>query len=214
MSKNSVIFIDGVDGCGKTTLGQTLVNQINETDLFGSEVIALYVSPFYSKGGEALREVLMSTKNHNIQAMVAQGALQYALENALKGVRGDGYKYVLVVDRSIWSMFAYQNKANDLIQTGIRKSLLKLLKGMFVWECILDVPVEVAYNRIKERGLQKDKYETLKKLKKHHKWFLKNIISNEDISNVHILDGTKHVQENIEYIRESYLAVNKQDEAS
>jgi dTMP kinase len=153
--RGSFIVLDGVDGCGKTTQAERLVQRLRAQGV--SEVLHLR-EPGGTALGEALRGLLLS-RDHDPGSAVETLLFAASRRQMLDELVGPALERGawVVCERFHPSTFAYQAWAGDLDPA----SVMALLEG---WAgtprpelvCVLDLPVESAARR---RGDPTDRIE-------------------------------------------------------
>lgn len=158
------IVLEGIDGCGKSTQLQRLVEWLPQTPLLqpGQAIIATR-EPGDTALGQALRSLLL-TKDWADQPLQPMAELLlYAADRAqhveavLKPNLAAGA--VVICDRYVDSTLAYQGYGRGLDQTAIAQlnalATAGLRSDLTLW---LDLPVAIAAERRQARG-QADRME-------------------------------------------------------
>ncbi|MEM1804670.1 MAG: dTMP kinase, partial [Nanopusillaceae archaeon] len=103
---------------------------------------------------------------------------------------------IVISDRYYYSSFSYQSNYEDFNLRWLKTLHKYIIKPDFVF--ILDVPAEVALERIKDRS-EKTSYETLEFLRKVREKYLKlpKLLKDEKIF---IIDNSGNIEETINKI--------------
>jgi len=158
MTKKYFITIEGVEGAGKSTVIKILEKYLQEKNI----PLTMTREPGGTEIAEAIRRVLLDfqyeekmTKDTELLLMFASRAQHIAqiIKPAL------AKNHVVLCDRFTDASFAYQGAGRGISEERI-ESLAKWVQGDF-WPdltILLDLPIEVGFERIKERGA-KDRIE-------------------------------------------------------
>jgi len=189
-----LIVIEGIDGCGKTTVAEILKKKLEEK---GYKVY-LTKEPFNQKIKEVIREIL--EKEHELNEYFGKTlALLFSADRHLhqleikKKLSGG---YIVISDRYYHSSFAYQTIYKGITIEFIKSITPFLAKPDFVF--ILDIPVEVALNRmsIRERKTKYEEKEILKKVRENY-LKLKDILKDEKIF---VINNNRDINETVKEI--------------
>ncbi|MGC9079264.1 MAG: dTMP kinase [Nanopusillaceae archaeon] len=164
--KYKYIGIDGIDGCGKTTIINLLKGFLENK---GYKV-------FVKKEPDILRDKIKEIINndHNfdfysgINLAILFSADRYLQNKIVLEKLNQGY--IVLSDRTYLSTFAYQSIYENFDIDWLINLNKYLIKPDIVF--ILDLDPEIALNRINIRGDQKTSYERLEILKKVREKFL------------------------------------------
>ena len=157
MSKNLFISIEGIDGCGKTTLGfglKTKLNYNGYSTIFTEE-------PTCTNIGEAVRNIVIDRiegeLDHLSQAMFFSADRSVHLKEVIQPKLDLGYN--VICGRFTDSSIAYQGINNELTFkiTEINKIITCTTRPALTF--LLDLPVEDALIRIKENT--RDNFERI-----------------------------------------------------
>ncbi|MEM5880217.1 MAG: dTMP kinase [Candidatus Aenigmatarchaeota archaeon] len=181
------IVIEGIDGAGKTTISNILVKELKNS--------ITIKEPSNSKIGEFIRNSLENKKEF-MKNYIISSLLFFAdriqLKEKIKKLREE-YDYI-ISDRCFLSTYAYQNALikNEEEKKIFNKIFNILLQFVEMPDAIiiLDVDVEVALERLKEK--KKSIYE--------EKEFLKKVLDNYrnfelDLKNVYLVDANRNIEE-------------------
>lgn len=188
------IVIEGIDGCGKTKVAEELKKKLEEK---GYKVF-LTREPFNTKIKELIRSIIKEdhpkTKYFGLSLACLFAADRYLhqieIEERLK------QNFIVISDRYYHSSFSYQSNYEAFNLRWLKILHKYIIKPDFVF--ILDVPVEVALERIKDRS-EKTSYETLEFLRKVREKYLKlpKLLKDEKIF---IIDNSGNIEETINKI--------------
>jgi len=189
-----LIVIEGIDGCGKTTVAELLKKRIEEK---GYRVY-LTKEPFNQKIKELIREII--EKEHELNEYFGKTlALLFSADRYLHQMEimkklSEGY--IVISDRYYHSSFAYQTIYKGITFDFIKSITPFLVKPDYVF--ILDIPVEVALNRISIRD-KKTRYEEKEILEKVRENYLKikDILKDERIF---IINNNRNINETLKEI--------------
>ncbi len=181
------IVLEGIDGCGKTTLLNNLSNFFLSKK---TDYLLLTREPTKSKPGLLIRKWLNSKENHTNEEF-----LELFVEDRREHLKKISQfikdeNSVVLCDRYHYSTFAYQ-KAQGISQ----EKLLSFFEEFPIPDIvfILDLPVETALSRISRRSPTDlfEKKEFLEKVRKNY-LDLKQLLSSH---NIFYLDASKKPQE-------------------
>jgi len=189
-----LIVIEGIDGCGKSTVAENLKKKLEEK---GYKVF-LTKEPYNIKIRELIREII--EKEHELDEYNGKIlALLFAADRHLHQLeikRKISEGYIVISDRYYHSSFAYQ-----ILYKGISIDFIKSITPFLVrpdYVFILDVPIEVAIDRlsIRDKRTKYEEKETLEKVRKNY-LSLKDILKDEKIF---IIDNNRSVDETVREI--------------
>lgn len=188
--KGFIISLEGIDGCGKTTISRELEKQLNN---MGYKTM-LTREPGGVEVAEKIREIILNDNIDGItEALLFASARRiHLIEKVIPAIK-DGC--IVIMDRYIDSSLAYQGIGRGL-------GLYKVLEiNNFVVEnhmpkitFFLDISPEIAINRIKKREknrLDKEKINFYNKVKEGFE--LLNLKFNERIKRIDV--NNKRVDE-------------------
>jgi len=148
-----LIAFEGIDGSGKTTQAKKLYDYLKQR---GYEV-SLYREPGGTKVGETLREILLKEDlDERTELLLFEASRSKLVEEKIIPELREGK--VVILDRFTLSTIAYQGygrglevnfikELNEFATRGVKPDVI----------LILDVPVEVALKRLKEKNRFEDK---------------------------------------------------------
>jgi dTMP kinase len=152
------ITLEGLDGCGKTTVAKALVAKFKEQ---GKEVV-LTREPGGSPVAEQIRTILLDNDNSSMtpetEALLYAAARAQHWEETISPALNEGK--IVICDRWLGSSLAYQGWArglgigqvtaiNDFGIRGVRPDL----------QVFIDVPAEVRAQRKAKLGIEADRLE-------------------------------------------------------
>ena len=201
--RGKFITLEGIEGSGKTTQLQFIVDYIKDN---GNEVLSTR-EPGGTLVGEKIREILLNSElpamNSDTELMLMFAAriehIKQVIEPALnKGVW-------VVCDRFYDATYAYQGYGRDISLERIDE-LKTISVGALVPDktFLLDVSLDVSMQRVEQRG-NKDRFENEKMdfYKKVREGYLSIANTNSDRvclidANQHISDVHKEIQRHLE----------------
>jgi len=182
--KGLYVAIEGIDGSGKTLIAGMVARRLREE---GYDVV-LVKEPYV----KAIKEYLY---NHDVDPDAE--AFLFAADRIIlqKEVIIPALKEgkIVIGDRSLYSTMAFQGAR------GLPDEFLEAINRSIKYPdvvILLDLPVEIALERIDKRGRARTRFETPEFLKKVRKRFL-------ELANAHgfyVLDATKRPEEIAERI--------------
>ncbi|RMG41886.1 MAG: dTMP kinase [Methanobacteriota archaeon] len=179
--KGLFVAIEGIDGAGKTTMAQLLVQKLKK---LVSQDIILTSEPTKGKIGKLLREYLrMDQAQKEVDALLfAADRVEHFHTEILPNLEQGN---IVITDRYVYSSYAYQSTQGlplDWLQE-INK-FVPLPDVVF----LLDIPVTTAFERLKNQNRdENEKFEKvvfLKEVKKVYDQFTKE-------SNVRVVDADR-----------------------
>jgi|AFSR01.1.fsa_nt_gi dTMP kinase len=153
------ISFEGIDGCGKTTQAERLV-----VALQNAAIPVVYThEPSSTCLGRYLRQVLLDTKNMLLttraETLLFAADRAEHVETVIRPALAAGR--VVICDRFADSTRAYQGYGRQLSADFIEQSLQLATQGLEPdLTFLLDVPVEVALDRLAQRGVPAHRFET------------------------------------------------------
>jgi len=148
-----LIAFEGIDGSGKTTQAKKLYDHLKQR---GYEV-SLYREPGGTKVGETLREILLKEDlDERTELLLFEASRSKLVEEKIIPELREGK--VVILDRFTLSTIAYQGYGRGLEVNFIKELNEFATRGVKPDAIlILDVPVEVALKRLKEKNRFEDK---------------------------------------------------------
>ena len=168
VKKGIFIYIEGLDGSGKTTHAHRLVRNLQERGFK-----AVYTTePGRGVLGNFIREsVLQGEKRvpRVVEAVLFATDRIEHLEKEVKPALREGK--IVVSDRSVYSSFAYQGAA------GLDLDWIKEINRFAIsadFALYIDVPPEVVVKRIRRKKSVMERLDTQKKVRKVYMKFVEN----------------------------------------
>ncbi len=173
------IAIDGIDGSGKTTISEMLYKILSKK----YDKVLLVKEPYDSDIKKKIKGIISNDHEKNLDYGHLL-ALLFAADRSIKNIELKKYineKYIIISDRSIYSMFSYQTIYNGIDIEWLLCISRHIIKPDITF--ILDINPEEAIKRIYSRKNKTTSYERLHILKKVRENFLKlrEIFPNEKI---------------------------------
>ncbi len=193
--KNLFIVLDGLDGSGKGEMVKRLKEYLADKDL----KILVTKEPTDGKYGKQIKEILKKEKDPKKGAELClklfvkdrEEHLKKEIEPFLK--KGNS---IVICDRYYYSTIAFQHTQGIDIEKLIAENMpFKTPDITF----ILDLPAEIALERIGKRGQEIEKFEQLGFMEELRENFLKLKEQLED--NIKIIDASKSKDEVFEQIK-------------
>lgn len=160
MTPAPFITFEGGEGAGKSTQIKRLAEMLEGQ---GIDVL-ITREPGGAPGAERIRELILSGEpgvfSDRAETLLHFAARADHLDNTILPARAAG-KWVLC-DRFVDSTRAYQGYAQ-----GVERELINILNQAVIGSdgpdltLVLDMPVDAAFERLKSRGGDADRYETL-----------------------------------------------------
>lgn len=189
---------EGVDGSGKSTLVRSVSNALALAGL--NNVVTR--EPGGTPSAEDIRKVILSHKfNAYAEAYLFFAARQDHWQNLIKPSIEAGK--IVLCDRFLTSTWVYQVGEGQLVEETFLRLLEELYESAFPetmlvqHEFILDVPYEVAYERLSARSDQSNRFDTVNRtmFEKRRLYYMKSAQVNTWAKKVHVLDASKSVEE-------------------
>ena len=174
-----LINLEGIDGCGKSTQSQFLIEEFEKND----EKTILLKEPTNGKYGKKLWEMLRGKRKATTEEILELFVLDRKehVNEKIKPALNEGK--IVIMDRYYYSTMAYQAAAGIDV-SRIRKDNEFAPKPNIV--LIFDLPADLAMKRVKGHSVA-DVFEKEEHLEKVRKAYL-NL---EDDPLVHIIDATR-----------------------
>lgn len=194
--KGILIAIEGIDGAGKTTQSKLVAEKLAKNN-----EVHLTKNPTDGLIGKFIREVLAG------RVEIPPVSFQYLFsadrqvqqEEILEDLKNGK---IIITDRYFWSAIVYgivDREEVDFDQTGemllVSQGILSMYHQFLIPDIsiFLDIPIEIALDRIDKKKIKKEIYENEEKIKKIYKGYKWLIAKFED--EFTIVDGTKSEQE-------------------
>ncbi len=155
------IVIEGIDGSGKTSLSNNLVNKLNEL----GKSSARFSEPTSFESGKYIRKFLkgdiLLSKKEQIDAFIFDREIS-VLKNIKPALQDNK---IVVLDRYYYSTAAYQASEDfspeEILNLNLEKKFPKPDLLFYI-----NIPPELAYKRISSRNDQKEIFESIDELTK------------------------------------------------
>jgi len=189
-----LIVLEGIDGCGKTTVAEILKEKLEEKRY----KVYLTKEPFNQKIREVIKEIL--EKEHELNTYLGKTlALLFSADrhlHQLEIMKKISEGYIVISDRYYHSSFAYQTLYDGITFDFIKNITPFLVKPDYVF--ILDVPVDVALNRmsIRDKRTRYEEKDILEKVRENY-LRIKDILKEE---NIYIINNNRDINETIKEI--------------
>ncbi len=180
--KGLLVAIEGIDGSGKTTLAKNLVNRLQGK---GYKVHYTF-EPTHSIIGKLLRELPDNYRSPLIETLLYAADRVHHYLSEIKTKIDEGY--IVIVDRYIHSSIAYQGALGAPLQwiIEVNRHVPKPDLAFYI-----DVPVEVAIQRLEASRKKKTFYEKKELLRKVRRIYLELVDKGELI----LLNGLEKPEE-------------------
>nr|5XB5_A Chain A, Thymidylate kinase [Aquifex aeolicus VF5]5XB5_B Chain B, Thymidylate kinase [Aquifex aeolicus VF5] len=179
-----LIAFEGIDGSGKTTQAKKLYEYLKQKGYF----VSLYREPGGTKVGEVLREILLTEELDERTELLLFEASRSKLieEKIIPDLKRDK---VVILDAFVLSTIAYQGYGKGLDVEFIKNLNEFATRGVKPdITLLLDIPVDIALRRLKE----KNRFENKEFLEKVRKGFLE--LAKEE-ENVVVIDASGEEEE-------------------
>ena len=186
------ITFEGIEGCGKTTQAKLLYEWLLDR---GKEAV-LTREPGGTPAAEELREFILRDREELFppfsELCLYMAARGFHVENLIKPSLKEGA--FVICDRFSDSTLAYQGYGRGLDIELIEKMDRKATGGLKPdLTFLIDIPVEVAFERIKNRRKDRLEKEGSEFHRRVREGFLK--IAQRNRERVVVIDGTKSIEE-------------------
>jgi len=185
MTKNLFIVLDGLDGSGKGEMIKKLDKYLCKK---GFNVLVTR-EPTSSKYGKKIKEILRKEKDPKKGAELCLELFVKDREEHLKKEIEPFLKKknsIVLCDRYYYSTIAFQSTQGIDIEKIIIENMVFRTPDITF---ILDLPAEIALERILKRGEAKEKFEQLEFMNELRKNFLK--LKEELDDNIKVIDASK-----------------------
>jgi len=198
--KNLFIVFDGLDGSGKGEMIKRLEKYLVDK---GSNVLATK-EPTDGTYGKQIKEILKKEKDpkkgaERCLALFVKDRQEH-LEKEIIPFLKNG---VVVCDRYYYSTLAFQHTQGISMETLVLGNMSFKTPDIAF---LLDLPAEVALERVDKRGDAKEKFEQLEFMKELRENFLK--LSDVLDDNIKIIDASKSKEEVFEQIKKEIKKIS------
>ena len=183
MEDGRFIVFEGLDGSGKDTLLNNLIDYLNKENREDVKVASWYDYPNYRVLKESLKDIANTEDISSLIISLATADMIHMSKDINKYLNDD---FIVLCSRWYFSTFAYNGKSDVLENLITNKHILTPRLLVYV-----DTPVEECIKRINSRPLTIEKFEnedTLRKIDKMYKEKLNEIKDNKDID-VLVING-------------------------
>lgn len=197
MKKNLFIVFEGIDGSGKTSLAKALTEKLNSLGLASK----YFYEPTHYKHGLKIRAYLKEeiplTKEELIKLFLLdrKDSVNQNIIPNLKSGRN------VILDRYFYSMAAYQASSEfpplEILSFNTKQNFPSPEVLFF-----LDIPIQVAYERIHKRDKKKETFESLEELKRIVKNY-NEILPHNAIRLNALKTQEELLEETLSYLRQS-----------
>lgn len=195
--KSLFIVFDGLDGSGKGEMIKRLKNYLSKKNK--NLKILTTKEPTNGKYGKQIKKILKKEKDPKVGAELClkffvkdrQEHLKKEIEPFLKKDN-----HIVICDRYYYSTIAFQHTQGIAIEKVLFDNMPFRTPNITF---ILDLPAEMALERVSKRGEEKEKFEQLGFQKELRKNFLK--LKNFLDDNIKIIDASKSKDKVFEQIR-------------
>ncbi len=194
MAKNLFIVFDGLDGSGKGEMIKRLEKYLSSK---GGKVLVTR-EPTDGKYGKEIRKILREEKDPKAGAekclnLFVKDREEHLAKDIEPFLSKDG---IVICDRYYYSTIAFQHTQGIDMEKVIAENMAFRTPDIVF---ILDLPAEVALERIGKRGEGIEKFEQLDFMKELRKNFLK--LKDELDDNIKIIDSSKSKDKVFEQIK-------------
>lgn len=197
MTKSVFIVFDGLDGSGKGEMIKRLKDYLSVNKKIR---ILVTKEPTDGKYGKQIKEILKKEKDPKAGAeKCLELFVKDREEHLSKGIEPFLKKdnSIVICDRYYYSTIAFQHTQGIDVEKIVFDNMSFRTPDIAF---ILDLPADVALERIGERGKDKEKFEQLEFMKELRQNFLN--LKEELDDNITIIDASKSKDEVFEQIKE------------
>ncbi len=187
------IVFEGIDGSGKSTQSELLAQRLSE---LGKEIYLTH-EPSDGVVGKMLRQALrgeLALSEQVMAALFAADRLEHLTnrENGILAHLANGTQ--VICDRYYLSTYAYQSVQVSLDWAIALNSQAAIMAKPDV-HFYIDIPVEVALERIRQNREHTDIYETKERLEKTKKQYSLAIEALRDTENIVTINGERSIDD-------------------
>ncbi len=162
LSKSSTglfVVIEGIDGCGKTTISKRIVEKLDNMGYKTIYTFEPYTSPF----SEALKRYIEEYGEAEVEIEILSMALDrfFHVRRVIEPFLNQGY--IVICDRYVYSSIAYQGAKNGDIKWIKTVNRYAIKPDIAIY---LRVPLEVALERLKYKQSSWSYFEKLDRLRR------------------------------------------------
>ena len=203
MEKGKFIVFEGIDGSGKSTQIKLLAKRLKESGISCRETF----EPTYGLVGKTLHDILSGKIKRDPKvtaALFVADRLDHLLNQDDGVVESIEKGETVLCDRYYFSSYAYQSvdvpRDWVVMANAMAKAVLKPDATIFI-----DIPADVAMERITKNRETTELYETKEKLENVRKGYLSAFELVKDEERIFVVDGTKSIEEIAKEIEEIVL---------
>ena len=187
------IVFDGLDGSGKGEMIKRLENYLTGKGL----KVLVTKEPTDGKYGKRIKEILKKEKDPRKSAeKCLELFVKDREEHIAKEIEPFLKKGIVICDRYYYSTIAFQHTQGIALEKVIADNMEFRTPDIAF---ILDLPAEMAMERVEKRGDSKEKFEELEFMKELRKNFLR--LKDEFEDNIKIIDSSKSKEEVFEQVK-------------
>lgn len=151
------VVIEGIDGCGKTTVSKKIVEKLSSMGYKTIYTFEPYTSPF----SEALRRYIEVYGDAEVEIEILSMALDriFHVKKVIEPFLNQGY--IVICDRYVYSSIAYQGAKNGDMEWIKIVNRYAIKPDIAIY---LRVPLEVALERLKYKQSNWSYFEKLNRL--------------------------------------------------
>lgn len=185
------IVFEGIDGAGKMTLAATLCDRLTKCYYTGIQLS----EPTYGKYGLEIRGQMARNEDrpreaqHELFTLDRREHVEKKIKPLLSFIE-DNPSFVLVQDRYYLSAPAYQATSEAEMRARLKEQQAFAPKPDIVF--LIDIPVEIAAQRMAERGKAATLFESAEALQEVRERYL--FLASEGSERIEIIDGTKSAE--------------------
>ena len=161
------IGIDGIDGCGKTTIINLLKDYLEKNKY------KVFVKKEPDPLKDKISEIISKPHEENLDYGVTL-ALLFTADRQIQNLKVKemiNKGYIVLSDRTIYSTFSYQSLYEGFDVNWLKEISKYIIRPDITF--ILDLDPEIALSRIEERKKEKTYYERIEFLRKVRENFLR-----------------------------------------
>ena len=183
---NYVIF-EGIDGCGKTTQLSLLCDMLPKRNITPIRL----AEPTYGQFGAVIREHMQRgnpvslERQRELFTLDRREHVSRKINPLLQFIQGSG-SFMIIQDRCYLSAPAYQAEDHEAMRRVLAEQQAFAPKPDIIF--LLDIPVQLAMERLKARGGRPALFEDPRFLEKVRERFM--FLAKEGSERIEVLDGT------------------------
>ncbi len=139
-----LIVFEGIDGAGKSTQAQLLLNYLNEA----GRAVRL-TGPFLTEYGKAVRKIFMEHSETDMETQIL--LLASAMSQLAAEIRSAAKNEIVILDRYIYTTYAYHGESLGVDIEKIKRIYEPAIQGVLPdYVILLDMPPAITRKRIFE----------------------------------------------------------------